>query len=76
MEPIPYTPKTCIILVEIEKGDTVSLVGIVVDSVSEVLSIAGVDIEEPPSLGGVSSNYILGIAKREQKSIILLSSRT
>jgi purine-binding chemotaxis protein CheW len=73
METSEYTERTCIIVVEIEgKADTV-VIGIVVDSVSEVLNINGQDIEEAPSFGTkLNTNYILGMAKTEGGVKILL----
>lgn len=49
-------------------------VGIVVDGVSEVQIIPGNVIEKPSSLisSGVDANYIAGIAKMEEKLIIIL----
>lgn len=66
MEEADYTEMTCIIVVEIEGGGNGKVaVGIVVDSVSEVLNIRGNDIEDPPVFGGSSADtgYILGMAK-------------
>jgi purine-binding chemotaxis protein CheW len=40
------------------------LIGIVVDSVSEVLNVKGADIEETPAFGAMlDTEYILGMAK-------------
>ena len=73
MEPADYTERTCIIVVEIDgKAETV-VIGIVVDSVSEVLNIIEQDIEEAPSFGTkLNTNYILGMAKTEGGVKILL----
>jgi len=46
--------------------------GIIVGSVSEVKKLAGNCIEDPPGVAGVGSDYILGIAKKESKVILLL----
>ena len=47
--------------------------GIVVDSVSEVLSIKATDIEDTPSFGTkMETAYILGMAKVENRVKILL----
>ena len=55
-----YNDRTCIIVVDIRDVST----GLVVDSVSEVLSIAEKDIVPPPEVGkGFSSRYIKGIGK-------------
>jgi purine-binding chemotaxis protein CheW len=48
-------------------------VGMIVDSVSEVLRIPEETIEPaPPMVTGINSSFITGIAKVEQKLIILL----
>jgi len=73
MEAIPYTDRTCIIVVEIESNDVIVLIGIVVDSVSEVLNIKGEDIEDAPTFGmQLNTEYILGMAKTDGSIKILL----
>ena len=73
MESIPYSDRTCIIVVEIEAAQSLVLIGIVVDSVSEVLNIGGDEIEEPPKFGtALHTDYILGMAKIEGGVKILL----
>jgi len=74
IEAMEYTERTCIIVVEIDGkfGNTIML-GIVVDSVSEVLNIRGQDIESTPTFGTkLETDYILGMAKTEGKVKILL----
>ena len=51
LEAIPYSERTCIIVVEIDSGETTVLIGIVVDAVSEVLNIREDEIEETPKFG-------------------------
>jgi len=73
MEEMGYTEKTCIIVVETGEGAGAVLIGIVVDSVSEVLNIKGGDIEETPTFGTrTETDYILGMAKIEGGVKILL----
>ena len=48
---IDYTERTCIIVVEIAGQAGTVLIGIVVDSVSEVLNVKGDDIEDTPTFG-------------------------
>ncbi len=63
LEQIDYTERTCIIVVEIEGQNGTIQMGIVVDSVSEVLNIKGEEIEKAPSFGTeLNTNYILGMA--------------
>lgn len=73
IESIDYTERTCIIVVEIEGANGSIQIGIVVDSVSEVLNINGEDIEDTPTFGSkLNTEYILGMAKMEGGVKILL----
>ncbi len=64
MHDMEYTERTCIIVVEITGPMRKIPMGIVVDSVSEVLNIKGSDIEETPNFGNkLETGYILGMAK-------------
>ncbi len=73
MGEIPYTDRTCIIVVEIDTQDSTVLIGIVVDAVSEVLNIVEGEIEEAPTFGSkLDTDYILGMAKMEGGVKILL----
>lgn len=67
------TRKTCIIVVQVQRGESALIMGIVVDEVSEVLNISGDQIEAAPSLGtNVDTHFILGMAKTESAVKILL----
>jgi Chemotaxis signal transduction protein len=73
MEEAAYTERTCIIVVEIKDGLGHVLMGIVVDSVSEVLNIKGGEIEDTPAFGTqMDTDYILGMAKTGDGVKILL----
>ncbi len=73
MEAIDYSDRTCIIVVEIEGGGGTVQIGIVVDSVSEVLNIKGEEIEDTPTFGTkLNTDYILGMSKMEGGVKILL----
>jgi len=73
MKAIDYTERTCIIVVEIQGETGMVMIGIVVDSVSEVLNIKREDIEETPTFGTrLNTDYILGMAKIEGGVKILL----
>lgn len=64
LEEIEVTEKTCIIVVEINKELEKIRVGIIVDSVSEVLNIIIGDIEETPEFGlALNNDFILAFAK-------------
>ena len=73
MEEISYTERTCIVVVETKSQGGTFLIGIVVDSVSEVLNIKGAEIEETPTFGArLDTDYILGMAKMNGGVKILL----
>jgi purine-binding chemotaxis protein CheW len=61
--------ETCIIVVQVHGIQ----LGVVVDRVSEVLSIRAEDIESTPSFGvDVNTEYLLGLAKGEGRVRLLL----
>jgi purine-binding chemotaxis protein CheW len=68
-----YTQRTCIIVVQIQ-GEAEKLpIGVIVDAVSEVVTLQAGDIEDTPDFGnGVATPYLLGIAKSKGKVNILL----
>ena len=71
---ITYSERTCIIVVEIDGESGTILIGIVVDSVSEVVNITQEEIEDAPAFGSkLDTGYILGMAKMEGGVKILLN---
>ena len=67
------TEQTCIIVVEIRSAGRKLNTGIIVDRVSEVLDVAGDQIEDAPEFGSsVESDFILGMGKIGQSVKILL----
>lgn len=58
-EPREYNDRTCIIVIDIQDIS----IGLIVDSVSEVLSIQDGDIVPPPELHKGGNKYIKGIGK-------------
>ena len=73
LEPMNYNERTCIIVVEIAGTAANVMIGVVVDSVSEVLSIKAEVIEETPAFGTkLNTDYILGMAKIGKNVKILI----
>src|SRR5437868_734599 len=73
LPPADYTHRTCIIVVQVDGGSASLLMGIIVDEVSEVLTLTAADIEDAPDFGaGVDTSYVLGMAKSKGKVKILL----
>lgn len=74
---VPDTEETCIIVVDVPaEGDTEARqMGVVVDSVREVLDIPTASIEPPPAFGGaIPVDFITGIGKVKEKVIIMLDT--
>jgi len=68
------TDQTCIIVVDVVGQFGSVQIGILVDSVSEVLDIKGEEIEDPPAFGSnVDTAFILGMAKAKGSVKILLN---
>jgi purine-binding chemotaxis protein CheW len=73
LEEIEHTDRTCIVIVEVVGRQAAVQMGIIVDSVSEVLNIQEDDVEPPPDLSaGNRTRYILGMAKTEESVKILI----
>jgi purine-binding chemotaxis protein CheW len=68
------TDLSCIIVVDVTANGGKIQIGILVDSVSEVLDIRGEDIEGAPSFGtNIDTAFILGMAKAKGGVKILLN---
>ena len=74
MEGQEDTEKTCVIVVQVKNTeDSVTIIGIIVDEVAEVMDIEGEQIEPPPMLGGnIDTDFILGMGKMDKKVITML----
>ena len=72
MEPITYTERTCIIVIHVET----TVVGLIVEKTTEVDAVTEKDIISLTESGGHravhSEEYIYGLAKGEDRVILLL----
>lgn len=67
-----YDERTCIIVVE-PQGSEGGPIGIIVDDVSEVLTLGEPDVQDTPDFGGgVTTPFLLGMAKVRDEVKILL----
>ena len=72
-QPCAAAQRTCIVILELAQGDGSVEMGVMVDNVSEVLSIAASEIEPAPAFGNdLRAGFIAGIAKVEDRFVILL----
>ncbi len=68
-----YTQRTCIVVAQLQADSGTTLMGVIVDGVSEVLNLTASEIEDAPNFGGdAASEYLLGMAKLKGKVKILL----
>lgn len=73
MEEQEYNERTCIIVVEVSMKGSQKLIGVVVDTVSEVVTISSDQIEPPPEYGTAAGhNSILGIGKIKERVVIII----
>lgn len=69
LESKEYDDRTCIIVVNVEE----IAIGLLVDTVNEVLNIPEEQVDPPPKThSGVKSSYIMGMGKVEKQVKILL----
>lgn len=73
LEEKEYNQRTCIIVVEINISENKRMMGIVVDTVSEVVNIQKGEIEPPPQYSShTDSEFLIGMGKVKGKVILLL----
>jgi purine-binding chemotaxis protein CheW len=66
---------TCIVITEIECQGEATVMGIMADSVRQVIDLKPQDIEEPPSFGTrVKVDYLLGMARSGKKFCLILDT--
>lgn len=70
---VDYGPTTVVVVVKIWVEDSQKIIGIVVDAVSDVFSIAETDIRPAPDFGQETNlKFIDGLANVGEKMVILL----
>ena len=73
LPPAEYTPRTCIIVTQVQGANCALYMGVIVDGVSEVLNLTGQEVEDTPDFGdSAATQYLLGMAKVKGKVKILL----
>jgi purine-binding chemotaxis protein CheW len=71
--PRPITRWTCFVIVEVPLDGERTALGVLADSVSEVLDLGADDIEPPPAFGTrLPVSYLRGLGRQEQHFILLL----
>ena len=67
------TIDTCIIVLEVELGSEIVVIGILSDSVKEVVDLDSDHIKPAPKIGtAIDTDFIKGMGKRNEEFIVLL----
>lgn len=70
---LSVTSRTCIVIVEVELEGERTTMGVMADSVSQVIDLSADDIQAPPSFGTrVHMDYLLGMGRSGRKFILIL----
>lgn len=73
-ESTPDGKRTCIVIIEVTVQGETQDIGVVVDAVSEVLTIPASEIERAPSFGArLRADFICGMGKVDGKFVIILN---
>lgn len=73
--PIDVQRRTCIIVVELEDTEQNHVLGLLADSVNEVIELSDDNIEDAPSFGAnIRAEFIQGIAKLNDEFVVLLDA--
>jgi len=73
MSAIEYTAVTVVIVLKVEMESGSRIMGIVVDAVSDVYTLAETEMKAAPDLGdAINTDYIRGLVSIDEKMVILL----
>lgn len=76
MEEAQASVDTCIIIIEVSLDGEETILGIMVDSVQEVMSLEPDQIEPAPRIGTrLKTEFIKGMGKKDNEFIIILESK-
>jgi purine-binding chemotaxis protein CheW len=73
LPPTEVTRRACVVIVEVESEGDCAVIGVMADSVSQVLELGGEDIQPPPPFGTrVHVDYLLGMARAGNRFSVIL----
>jgi len=73
-KPLPYSEKTCILVLSIQVENELTEVGAIVDAVLDVLEYPAAEILPPPNLGSrYKTDFVDGVMKLNEKFIMILN---
>ena len=69
----PLTNRTCIVIVEVDLEGEQSVIGIIADSVSQVIDLPASDVLAPPAFGTrIKVDFLNGMGKSGNKFVLIL----
>ncbi len=68
------TSRTCIIVVQVQGSESVTVMGIIVDEVSEVVDITENQLEPAPEFGesALETDFLIGMGKIQDRVVMIL----
>jgi purine-binding chemotaxis protein CheW len=73
LDPEPVTRRTCVVLVEAEAAGETIVLGLVADTVQEVVDLVATDVSEVPAFGTrVSAEFLTGLGALADRFIFIL----
>ena len=73
MSKIEKTRNTCIVVVEVVLGGESTVIGVLADSVEEVIDLEPEHIQPPPRIGThIRTDFIKGMGKRDAQFVMIL----
>jgi purine-binding chemotaxis protein CheW len=77
MPALPDSDRTCIVITQVSGPRGEATVGVVVEDVAEVVDLPAAIVEEVPEFGlEIRTDYLTGVARREQDVVLLLDIDT
>lgn len=68
-----YNEKTCTIVINLNAGDKIVHLGVIVDTVLEVVNYTGHDVEPAPNYGsGLQTPFIMGMGRNSNGQVTIL----
>jgi purine-binding chemotaxis protein CheW len=75
LAPVEAGKLTCIIIAEVQCNGEATVMGVMADSVCQVIDLKPQDIEEPPTFGTrIKVDYLLGMARSGKKFCLILDT--
>lgn len=73
MPPAAITRRTCVVIMDVELDGEITVIGVLVDKVLQVLDIAECSIEPAPALGTkIRTDFIRGMGKLDNRFVVIL----